>query len=89
MTPFDGYVTDQERIEQQDQAKLDRYAEGATDAGFGQLPQFADEDYLAGYIATIKFLPRDGAGQIIYSRPSQHFAFGIVDSPDPFVGEGF
>jgi hypothetical protein len=86
MTPFD---TDQRQIEHQDPTALDRYADGATDAGFGQPPQFADEDYLAGYLATIKHLPRDAEGKILYSSPRQHFAFGLVDSPDPGYGEEF
>jgi hypothetical protein len=86
MTPFD---TEQRQIGQQDRTALDRYADGATDAGFGQPPQFADDDYLAGYIATIKHLPRDAEGKILHSSPRQHFAFGLVDSPDPCCGEGF
>jgi hypothetical protein len=84
MTPFD---TDQRHREQQDEAALDRYAEGSTDAAFAQPPQFADSDYLAGYLATVQRLPQDGEGRILYTTPSQQFAFGLVDSPDPCCGE--
>lgn len=84
MTPFD---TDQRQLEQQDQAALERYAEGSTDAAFAQPPQFADEDYLRGYVATIQRLPRDGEGRILYTTPAQQFAFGWVDSPDECCGE--
>lgn len=87
MTPYEIDQLNQERCEQQDRAALERYADGSTDAGFGQLPQFADPDYLAGYIATIQRLPRDAQGKIIHSSPHQHFAFGLIDSPDPCCGE--
>lgn len=87
MTPYEITQLDQKRNQQQDAAALDRYAEGATDAGFGQPPQFADENYLAGYLSTLKHLPRNVEGRIIYASPRQHFAFGIVDSPDPDYGE--
>jgi hypothetical protein len=86
MTPFELEQLHQEHIQQQDQAALERYADGSTDAGFGQLPQFADDDYLAGYIATIQRLPRDAEGRILHYSPRQHFAFGLVDSPDPCCG---
>jgi hypothetical protein len=83
MAPFEQQQLDQERIEQQDQAAFDRYLDGSTDAGFGQLPRSKDADYLTGYIDTIKKLPIDENGEIVHSSPRRHFAFGMVDSPNP------
>jgi hypothetical protein len=68
---------------QQDQETQDCYLNGCTDAGFGQLPQYADATYLEGYIATLKRLPTDAEGRIRHYSPHQHFAYGYVDSPDP------
>lgn len=92
MTPFEQQQLQQERIEQQDQAAFvgeasleeNRYLDGSTDAGFGQLPRIKDTAYLMGWLDTIKHLPVDENGEIIHSSPRQHFAFGIVDSPDPY-----
>jgi hypothetical protein len=82
MTPFEIECARDERDRQQAEAAQDLYEDGCTDAGFGQLPRYVDEAYLAGYLATIKALPRDGSGQIQHYSPRQQFAFGYVDSPD-------
>lgn len=80
MTPYEIDQLHQERSEQQSTIANERYLDGSTDAGFGQLPQWADEDYLAGYIATVKRLPRDADGKILYR--SEAFRCGAYDSPD-------
>ncbi|GAB4378489.1 MAG: hypothetical protein Kow00121_30420 [Elainellaceae cyanobacterium] len=61
----------------------EQYLDGAADAAFGQLPRFADEEYLAGYIATLKGLPTNPDGTIAHYTPRSQFALGEVDSPDP------
>jgi hypothetical protein len=88
MSPQDELALET-RYRQQDEAAQALYLDGCTDAGFGQLPQYADETYLAGYMATIKNLPTDARGKIQHYSPRQHFAFGYVDSPDPCHCEEF
>jgi hypothetical protein len=65
------------------QEPQDSYLNGSTDAGFGHLPQYADDTYLEGYIAALKRLPTDDSGKIQHYSRYQHFAYGYVDSPDP------
>lgn len=76
-------------VPQPDPTNQARYLDGCTDAGFGQLPQYVDETYLAGYLATLKSLPTDDTGKIQHYSPRQHFAFGYVDNPDPGGCEEF
>lgn len=60
------------------------YLDGATDAAFGRLPEYADPVYLEGYCNKLKELPKDPAtGKIQHYSPRQQFAYGFVDSPDP------
>lgn len=68
-----------EQEDKADKAREDLYLDGSTDAAFGRLPEFADETYLAGYIAKLKELPQDAAGRIRYDSPRKHFAFGYMD----------
>lgn len=83
MTPSEIYAEDQVRVEQADAAYQERYFDGCTDAASGQLPQYANEAYLAGYVAKLKELPTDPMGRLIHYSPRQHFAYGWVDSPNP------
>lgn len=89
MTYFDLDL-DRERVEGNDQARCDRNplpdrTMGATDAAFRQLPQFANPEYLEGYVAKLKDLPTDTEGRIVYSRCSaQHFAWGYADTHEQF-----
>ncbi|KAM3090899.1 hypothetical protein ACKFKF_34105 [Phormidesmis sp. 146-12] len=67
-----------------------QYLDGQTDAAFGQLPRYADPGYLEGYVTKLQQLPKDEAGRIIHYSPTQHFAFGWVDTPDPcYYNEDF
>jgi len=65
-------------------AAFNRYLDGSTDAGFSQLPRYKDTAYLMGWLDTVRRLPTDESGEIIYSSPQQQFAYGWVDSPDPY-----
>jgi hypothetical protein len=78
-----------EMAQQADAAYSDRYLEGSTDAAFGHLPEYADDAYLAGYIAKLKELPKGDDGHIQHYSPRQHFAFGRMDDPNPSVGDEF
>jgi hypothetical protein len=60
-----------------------RYLDGSNDAAFGNLPQYADDMYLQGYVAALKKLPTNADGRLQHYSPRQHFAFGYIDSPDP------
>lgn len=82
MSPFeiDCVLTEQEAEQRDiDQQRYERYAEGATDAAFGRLPEYADADYLKGYMEKLKQLPVDENGRIKHYSPHQHFAFGYMD----------
>jgi hypothetical protein len=68
-----------ERDRQADNIRAERHLDGATDAALGRLPEFVDEDYLAGYVGKLKELPRDGEGRIVHYSPNQHFAYGFID----------
>jgi hypothetical protein len=61
-----------------------RYADGAKDATYGRLPEYADDAYLAGYVAKLKQLPTQESGRIRHYSPCQHFAFGFMDG----IGDG-
>jgi len=84
MTPFEIAQVDQERIKQQDQIAQQRRLDGAADAAFGRLPEWSDDDYLAGYVAKLKELPRNTDGKIQHYSPRQHFAFGHIDGDGEF-----
>lgn len=71
MTPEQGMISDQDQRESDYQTIEEWRSLGATDAAFGDLPQYANEAYLSGYVAQIKDLPRDEAGKVQH-RP-QHF----------------
>ncbi len=78
----------QERDQRDEKIKEDiyntLYLDGATDAAFGRLPEYADPAYLEGYCNKLKQLPKDLAtGKIQHYTPRQHFAYGFVDTPDP------
>jgi hypothetical protein len=61
------------------------YLDGATDAAFGRLPEYADPVYLEGYCNKLKELPRDPeTGKIQHYTPRQHFAFGYMDGSEKF-----
>jgi hypothetical protein len=69
-----------ERDQTADQARLDRYASGATDAGFGILPQWQDEPYLQGWIDTIRQLPLNPDGTIKHYQKQAFFeSRSVVD----------
>jgi hypothetical protein len=62
-----------------------RYLDGATDAAFGQLPQYADPVYLEGYCNKLKELPTDSeTGKIQHYSPRLQFAFGFIDGAEQF-----
>ncbi|MBW4578659.1 MAG: hypothetical protein KME42_03680 [Tildeniella nuda ZEHNDER 1965/U140] len=82
MSPQDLQALEQ-RDRTQQQIAEERHLDGCNDAGFGKLPQYQDEAYLGGYLATIRTLPTDSDGRIQHYSHYQHFAFGYVDSPDP------
>ncbi|NJO74183.1 MAG: hypothetical protein HC833_10770 [Leptolyngbyaceae cyanobacterium RM1_406_9] len=84
MTPFEIEQADQKRSEQQNLITQERRLDGAADAAFGRLPEYADDDYLAGYMAKLKELPRNPDGKIQHHSPHQHFAFGIIDGEGEF-----
>jgi hypothetical protein len=65
----------------QDSAEA-RYASGLDDAAFGRRPEYADDAYLAGYVAQLKQLPTHENGRIRHYSPHQHFAFGFMDGSD-------
>lgn len=87
MTPYEITQLDQERCEQQDRSAQEAYLDGLTDGAHSQLPQWNHEPYLRGYLEGVKRIPADPAGRVEHPNPHQHFAFGIVDSPDPLPGE--
>jgi len=76
------YELEQERTEANDAARCEWRSLGATDAAFGTLPQYANDAYLAGYCTKLKELPRDESGKLSHYKPTQHFAFGYVDTPE-------
>lgn len=76
-------VRDQQRSEQQQDAAFEWYLEGRSDAEQGLLPQYAQEDYLRGYLDGIKSLPVED-GRIIYPNPRGGFAYGYVDCSEQF-----
>jgi hypothetical protein len=82
MTPFELDCAREDRDRQQAEIAEDYYLEGCSDAGYGQLPRYADDVYLSGYIVTLKTLPTDDNGRIRHYSPRQHFAFGFMDTPD-------
>jgi hypothetical protein len=72
-----------------EQIKADLYSslyfDGATDAAFGRLPEYADPVYLEGYCNKLKELPKDSeTGRIQHCSPRQHFAFGHIDGAEKF-----
>jgi hypothetical protein len=85
MTLVADCLTEEHNIQvaqaQQDGAKA-RYANGLDDAAFGRRPEYADDAYLAGYVAQLKQLPTRANGRIIHYSPRQHFAFGFMDGSD-------
>ena len=74
-----AYLSDQERIEQADDARMERRTNGATDATFQRLPEYADEDYLAGYIEQLQTFATGPNGRVIYPQLPSHGAFGRID----------
>jgi hypothetical protein len=72
-----SHPTNQDRIEQQDKAETAHYLSGCTDAGCGRVPQFADETYMAGYLATLRNLPTAPDGRIIYDPQHPSIAIEI------------
>jgi hypothetical protein len=66
MTPYEIYAADQARFDQQEAIAFDRRIEGTTDAAFGYLPKYSDEDYLLGYCEGVKELKTDSDGKILY-----------------------
>lgn len=63
------YEVDQQRIDTEDKISGELFITGCTDAAFGYRPQYADEDYLLGYLEGIKQLPCDGSKKILYHAP--------------------
>jgi len=72
-----------EHAEKANQAVQDLYFEGLTDGSFGNQPQRNEEPYVLGYAEGIRRTRDKGEGAIRWPRYSDHFAFGLVDSPDP------
>jgi hypothetical protein len=68
MTPEQAMISDQEKQE------VEWRSLGATDAAFGELPQYANEAYLLGYVAQIKDLPRDDTGKVQH-KPQQFYCW--------------
>ncbi len=61
------------------------YLDGAADAAFGRLPEYADPVYLEGYCNKLKQLPKDPeTGKIQHYSPRQQFAFGYIDGAERF-----
>jgi hypothetical protein len=60
-------VSDQTRIEQQDQAAQERYFDASGDAAFGMMPRYADSVYMSGYAHGLQSLPTNDKGEILYS----------------------
>ena len=84
----------QDRDHQDEQVKEDHYTtfylDGAADAAFGRLPEYADPAYLEGYCNKLKQLPQDPeTGKLQHYTPRQHFAYGFMDGVgDRTDGEG-
>ncbi|MDX2096428.1 MAG: hypothetical protein SFW36_01515 [Leptolyngbyaceae cyanobacterium bins.59] len=74
---------DEQRSAHAEQAAEALYLDGSSDAAFAQLPTRVDDDYLSGYIAKLKELPRNPDGTIQHYTPRQHFAYGYMDNPNP------
>ena len=70
MTPFEAAIEDQERIERNEESYIEWNSLGATDAAFGELPMYANDAYLAGYVRVIKTLPVNPDGTIIRRLPA-------------------
>lgn len=80
MTPsftVDSIEFDRDR--QADNIRAERHFAGATDAALGRLPEYADDDYLTGYVNKLKELPINDRGRIVHHSPNQHFAYGYTD----------
>lgn len=61
------------------------YLDGAADAAFGRLPEYADPVYLEGYCNKLKELPKDPeTGKIQHYSPHRHFTFGYIDGAEKF-----
>ena len=61
------------------------YLDGAADAAFGRLPEYANPVYLDGYCNKLKELPQDPeTGKLQHYSPRQHFAFGYIDGAEKF-----
>ncbi|MEM0980740.1 MAG: hypothetical protein AAGH78_10750 [Cyanobacteria bacterium P01_H01_bin.58] len=82
MTPSESLAVDQERVEANEAAAYEWAQMGESDATLGRLPEYANDAYLAGYTAKLKQLPADGKGRIIHYQPEQHFAWGLMDTPE-------
>lgn len=59
-------VLDQERIEQSDAAQYEWQSMGEADAACGIVPQYINSAYLTGYINSLRELPQDATGRLIY-----------------------
>ena len=59
-------VLDQERIEQSDAAQYEWQSMGEADAACGTLPQYINTAYLTGYFNSLRELPQDATGRLIY-----------------------
>lgn len=72
MTPEQAMISDQDQQEAGSQSIEEWRSLGATDAAFGDLPQYTNEAYLSGYVAQIKDLPRDKTGKVQH-QPQQFY----------------
>lgn len=73
----------EQRAAKADGAFQELYLDGLTDGAFGDRPQRNEEPYVLGYAEGLRRTRDKGEGEIRRSKPTDHFAFGYVDSPDP------
>jgi hypothetical protein len=71
MTPFEADFVDQKRIEQTEAARCEWETLGATDAAFGELPQYPNDAYLVGYVRATQELPLNPDGTICRTPKQQ------------------
>lgn len=64
MTPFEADYVNQQQIERSEAARCDWEMMGATAATAHDLPQYANDAYLAGYLWATKQLPCNPDGTI-------------------------
>ncbi|MEL6224713.1 MAG: hypothetical protein AAFR31_18940 [Cyanobacteria bacterium J06627_8] len=69
MTPYQVALANQDRFNQSDAARCEWASQGFTDGVFGELPQYSNDAYLAGYVRGVKSMPLNHDGTISWPKP--------------------